>query len=82
MAKYNGTHEAPKKLLIRRFYNEFDNADEAAHLLFSKLEVKQTVYVLKSTYGHFPNKQEQFRVQLMTEGVRPDSMAIVSTIMN
>lgn len=64
---------------MRRFYADLDNAIEAAHELFTKLEEKQPVYVFKTIYGTFKHKVE-YSIRLMSEGVRPDSLAIVKTI--
>ena len=68
-----------EKKFVGRFYAELDNAKEAAHLLFSKLGIKQAVYVFTVTYGEI-TKHVEYSVRLLSEGVRPDSSAIIYTV--
>ncbi|OQY03225.1 MAG: hypothetical protein B6I20_05460 [Bacteroidetes bacterium 4572_117] len=81
--KNNSVHkeieDAFKPKFVRRFYSTLDNAKNAAHELFSKLGVKQAVYVFKSGYGHMQHRCE-YSLRLLSEGVRPDSMAIIYTV--
>ena len=73
-------YEMEVKPVIRRFFVDYENAEEMAHLLFSTLKTKQPVFVFKTMFGIFETKQAQYSVRLLSEGVRPDSIAIVYSI--
>lgn len=73
-------YEIPEKVVVKRFWSDFEKAKSMAHILFRTSNVKEPVFITKSVYGIFFSKQTEYRIITLSEGIRPDSIAIAYTI--